>query len=104
VAVQAARRTPRRSCVACREQRDKRQLIRLVHDAAGVHVDPTMRAAGRGAYLCGQASCWERALRGRGLDHALRTTIDPGDREVLGQFARELDTGAVATAEKDGRP
>jgi predicted RNA-binding protein YlxR (DUF448 family) len=79
-------------------------LIRLVHDVAGVHVDPTMRAPGRGAYLCGRTSCWERALRGRSLEHALRTTINPDDREALGQFARELDSGAVATAEKGGRP
>jgi hypothetical protein len=43
-----------------------------------VLIDPTGRLAGRGAYLCRNAACWDVAGRKRALEHALKTTI-PAD-------------------------
>lgn len=49
-----------------------------------VQVDLGARLPGRGAYLCGQRQCWERALgRGEMLGRALRTTLAPDAREAL---------------------
>jgi len=63
----------------------KRQLIRLVRQPEGVLVDPTGKAAGRGAYLHNQRSCWERGLKGA-LGHAFKTELSAGDRERLMAF------------------
>ncbi len=65
---------PIRTCIACRTQRPKRELIRIVRTPEGeVHVDPTGKAKGRGAYLCPDVTCWERVLkRNTILSHALK--------------------------------
>lgn len=92
---------PTRTCVACRRAGDKRTLVRLVRTADGaVVVDPTGRAPGRGAYLCAERPCWERAVQRRVLHHALRTTLDPENQAELlthaGRFDREITTNTPA--------
>src|SRR5262245_5869115 len=64
---------PSRMCLGCRQVRPKGRLVRLVRLRSGVVVvDASARAAGRGAYVCPDAKCVERALiRGR-LAHAFR--------------------------------
>lgn len=82
----AVRTPPQRTCVACRATDAKRSLTRLVRSADGrVQHDPTGRLPGRGAYLCDDRACWERALgkSGGALAHALRTTITEDDRATL---------------------
>lgn len=81
---QKPRKTPLRSCVACRTTSDKRALVRFVRFATGeVACDPTGRQAGRGAYLCGQQQCFERARKGRLLDRALKAKLSEGDYQRL---------------------
>ena len=81
---QRRRHIPRRTCVVCRVTADKRSLTRLVRTPdAGVYVDPTGKRSGRGAYLCSQPSCWDRALETDVLEKALRTTLTDEDRERL---------------------
>jgi predicted RNA-binding protein YlxR (DUF448 family) len=62
--------------VACRTPRDKRDLVRVVRTPQGaVTIDPTGRLAGRGAYLCRDAACWDLAGRRRALEHALAVQL-----------------------------
>ncbi len=86
MAKQAVRRrhVPQRTCVVCRTTGDKRSLTRLVRTPdEGVRIDPTGKRAGRGAYLCDQGSCWERAAASDVLERALRTTLTDEDRARL---------------------
>ena len=48
----ARKHRPQRSCVVCREKKDKRALTRLVVIDERLQVDVTGKAKGRGAYLC----------------------------------------------------
>lgn len=75
---------PERMCVACRQKFEKRQLKRIVWstDNNTLIVDGTGKANGRGAYLCDNTACWERATRTDILDRALRRSLD--DRVKLG--------------------
>ncbi len=82
---QSGRHVPQRTCVACRQVRGKRQLVRLVRTAAGVEVDPGGRKAGRGAYLCDAAECWQTGIAGGYLERVLRTAISRENRERLAQ-------------------
>ena len=85
------RHVPERTCVACRQEAAKRELIRIVRTPEGRGaVDPTGKRAGRGGYLCRARSCWELALNRKVLDHALKTTVGPEDLAVLTEFARAL--------------
>ena len=78
------RRVPQRTCVGCRTVQPKRQLVRLVRQADGsVMIDPSGKAAGRGAYLHDRATCWAQALRRRSLDQALKTDLTEADRARL---------------------
>jgi predicted RNA-binding protein YlxR (DUF448 family) len=70
-----AARAPRRTCVVCRSTTAKRTLHRIVRSPAGtVAYDPTGKAAGRGAYLCGQPACLDQAVRRRSVQRALKVT------------------------------
>lgn len=80
---------PQRTCVGCREVLSKRTLIRVVRTPEGVRIDPTGKAAGRGAYLHDQRSCWERGLRGT-LASALKTELTQQERDDLAAFAASL--------------
>ncbi|MBX3070009.1 MAG: YlxR family protein [Thermomicrobiales bacterium] len=82
--------TPQRTCIACRDKTAKRTLIRIVRTPEGdVQVDPTGRANGRGAYLCDDPACWQRALKSTALEHALKVTLDAGAKERLRDFANQ---------------
>ncbi len=78
-------RVPQRSCVACRQVRGKRQLVRLVRTGAGVEVDPGGRKAGRGVYLCDDAECWQSGVAGGRLERTLRMVISRENRERLAE-------------------
>lgn len=71
------RKQPQRMCVACREMKDKRGLLRVVKSPDGViAIDATGKAPGRGAYLCADAACLKRAKKAHNLEKALKTRID----------------------------
>ena len=75
---------PQRTCIACRETKDKRDLIRVVRTPAGDFiVDPTGKANGRGAYLCRQTSCWEKGLQKQRLAQALKVNLSAAELAEL---------------------
>src|SRR5262245_10225643 len=82
---------PQRMCIACRDRSAKRALVRIVRTPEGtVEIDPTGKRNGRGAYLCENRPCWERALSGRMLADALKTDIDDQTRAALRAHAEQL--------------
>ena len=65
--------------MGCREEADKRGLIRLVRGPDGtVRTDLTGRAAGRGAYLHQNAACVRQARKRRALERALKAQVPEG--------------------------
>lgn len=85
------RHVPQRTCVGCRQVLPKRTLIRVVRSPQGVRVDPTGKAAGRGAYVHDQRACWEIAIKGS-LSHALKTELTEEDRAALIEFMQSLSS------------
>ncbi|NLZ70522.1 MAG: YlxR family protein [Clostridiaceae bacterium] len=66
------KRQPLRMCVCCRERDEQRNLMRFVVSDGEVVPDPTGRAPGRGAYVCGKPECLEAVLKKRRLGQALK--------------------------------
>lgn len=92
---------PQRTCIGCRQSTGKRALVRVVRTPdAGVVIDPTGKRAGRGAYVHADPTCWETALKGR-LEHALKTTLTPAERETLQAYAQSLPLIPPAVVESD---
>ena len=66
-----------RSCIGCREKKEKYELIRIVcNKDKEIKVDFKQRLNGRGAYICKNENCFEKAQKGNKLKNALRTNID----------------------------
>lgn len=85
-----AKHIPARSCVACRETKPKRELVRVVRVRDDrVEVDRTGKKNGRGAYLCPVQECWEMGHKRKALNHALSMTVSPDNWEELFAYARE---------------
>lgn len=78
------RKTPMRMCVGCREMQPKKSLIRVVRSPEGeVSMDPTGRKAGRGAYVCKNAQCLQKALKQKQLERAFSCTLGEETHKAL---------------------
>jgi predicted RNA-binding protein YlxR (DUF448 family) len=78
------RKKPQRSCIACRTSGEKRELIRFVRTEEGkVFYDASGRRAGRGAYLCKEQQCFDKARKNHLLDRALKVKLDNDDYDRL---------------------
>ncbi|MDO4582133.1 MAG: YlxR family protein [Bacillota bacterium] len=66
-----------RMCVACRQLKERRQLIRLVRTPSGqVLIDDSGKQAGRGAYICRDGECLRKARKAKSLPRALKCAVD----------------------------
>lgn len=79
-----AKKSPTRTCIACNTAADKRELLRVVRSPEGdVSFDAGGKKPGRGAYLCYDEECFEKAASKRLLDSKLRVKLEPEDYERL---------------------
>lgn len=78
------KRSPQRTCIACRDKADKRNLTRIVRTPEGqVEVDSTGKKNGRGAYVCDKLKCWERIANSHLLNQALKAEISDEDKALV---------------------
>lgn len=89
--------------MACRRSRTKRELVRLIRTESGVEIDTTAKKEGRGAYLCPELTCWEKALKGVALDKALRGPLSRDDRERLLAESRKILKEMTGAEGQQGR-
>ena len=76
------KKIPMRQCLGCREMKPKRELIRVVRSPEG----------GRGAYLCKNSGCLEKAIKGKALERAFSAVIPEEVYEkLLGEMEAEHD-------------
>jgi len=81
---------PLRLCVACRERRPQRELIRLGLGAGGQLAVATFGPrSGRGAYCCPQTSCMEKTVSKRLFTKSLRAPAPVADAARLLREMRE---------------
>ncbi len=68
---------PQRTCIGCNSKKNKNELIRIVKDKEGnISIDKTGKAAGRGAYICDNIECLERAIKTKKIDKAFEMKIN----------------------------
>ena len=71
-----AKKVPVRLCLGCREPKAKNDLLRIVRTSDGIiQVDLKGKLSGRGAYICKNRSCFDRAFRSKALDRSLGVTV-----------------------------
>ena len=95
------KRVPLRKCTGCAEMKPKKELIRVVRapektDENGVvsggeiSLDLTGKKPGRGAYVCRNAECFEKARKARRFERSLGCQIP---ESVYDEMSEKLSAG-----------
>lgn len=85
----AEKKIPMRKCLGCNEMKPKKELIRAVKSPEGeISLDLTGKKSGRGAYICPNKACFEKARKGKRFERALDTKIPDS---VYDSMAQQLD-------------
>ncbi len=72
------KKVPMRTCIACRTEKPKKEMLRVVRNAAGeIRLDFTGKLPGRGAYVCGSAACIGKLKKYRLLNKAFSADVPP---------------------------
>lgn len=70
------KKKPARTCMACNEQKEKQELLRIVRSKEGViEVDLTGKKSGRGAYICKNLECLEKVIKTKRLERVFEKEI-----------------------------
>lgn len=85
------KKVPLRTCIVCHKALSKKEMIRVVRTPEGVvELDPTGRKNGRGAYICGRMEGFERAMKTKAFERALKVQLSADDRDRLRQQFAEI--------------
>ena len=91
---------PLRTCIACRDTKTKRELLRVVRTPDGhVLIDASGKKSGRGAYLCAKLSCWQKALKEKRLEQQFEIEISEEDHKGLDEYIATLPQDAILPAQ-----
>ena len=84
----AQKKIPMRQCMGCSEHKPKKELIRVVHSPEGeISLDFTGKKAGRGAYICKNVKCLQKAAKSRRMDKSFGCEIPD---EIYSKLEAEL--------------
>ncbi|MBO6053891.1 MAG: YlxR family protein [Oscillospiraceae bacterium] len=78
------KKIPMRQCLGCREMKPKKELCRVVRSPEGeISLDLRGKAPGRGAYICPDRNCLERARKSKALSRAFDTAVPDAVYDAL---------------------
>lgn len=82
------KKIPERMCTGCMEMKAKKELIRIVRSKEGeISVDLVGKKPGRGAYICKNIECLEKAVKTKRLEKNLEVKID---EEIYNKLREEI--------------
>lgn len=86
------RKVPIRMCVSCREMKPKKELVRVVRSPEGeISIDDERgKKPGRGAYICRNSTCIEKAKKNKILERTLNQKIED---EIYDMLIHEMNEG-----------
>ena len=85
------KKIPLRMCTGCMEMKPKKELIRVVRSKEGeVSVDLTGKKSGRGAYICKDTECLEKAFKAKRLSRNLDIPISD---QIYERLKEEVNNG-----------
>ena len=83
------KKVPSRVCIGCRQAKSKKELIRIVNNKEeGFSIDNTGKKAGRGAYICPDVECLNKAFKDKALEQSFKEKIDV---EVKDRLLKQLE-------------
>lgn len=86
------KKIPQRTCIGCGLKKDKKELVRIVRTPEDtLQLDPTGRMNGRGAYVCRDTACLDKALKKKALQRSLKEEISEDVILKLKEEFKQLD-------------
>lgn len=83
------KKIPMRMCVGCQQMKEKREMMRVLKMQDGSFcIDATGRKNGRGAYLCKQSECLQKAIANHGLERSFKMSIP---KETVAVLKEEME-------------
>lgn len=71
------KKIPQRTCMGCNEKKDKKDLIRVVKSSDGeINIDKSGKMPGRGAYICDNIECLEKAVKTKRIERVFESKIE----------------------------
>lgn len=87
-----SKKIPMRQCVGCGQMNEKRSMYRVIRTQEGEFLlDKTGRKNGRGAYVCPNEACLQKAIRSRGLERSFKMQIPKEVYETLEEEMKNSD-------------
>lgn len=78
------KKLPQRKCLGCNTVKLKQELVRIVRSPQGeVALDRSGKKPGRGAYVCPNKECIEKAITGKSLEKSLGMSISEDIKKAL---------------------
>ena len=71
------KKIPQRTCIGCNTTKNKNELIRIVKNKTGeIQIDKTGKMDGRGAYICDNKECLEKAIKTKRLERTFDIKVE----------------------------
>lgn len=87
------KKIPQRQCVGCGENKNKKDMIRIIKTNENeIFLDDTGKKNGRGAYICKTGECLAKAIKTKGIERSLKTTIPQDVYDVLLKEMKEIES------------
>lgn len=87
---------PQRSCVICRTQKNKNELLRIVRNKENIiKIDEKGKESGRGAYICYNMNCLKKAKKTKKLEKSLESKIDENIYLEIEEIIKNKNGGEV---------
>ena len=90
---------PTRRCIGCMESKPKKDLIRIVvFEEDSVRIDLSGKANGRGAYLCPNPECIEKAKKKKAFARNLSISVTDNDiKQIENEIAEIINKNTQRT-------
>lgn len=81
------KKIPMRTCIACRQSKPKRELVRIVKFGEDISLDLTGKKNGRGAYVCNDEECLKKLKKQKLLNRTFSCQVeDETYQRILEEF------------------
>lgn len=81
-----AKQIPLRQCIGCRQMKAKSELVRIIKTPDNeICLDKTGKMNGRGAYICLDDDCYNKAVKSKGIERSLKMAIPEEIYEAIGK-------------------
>ena len=81
-----AKQIPLRQCIGCRQMKAKSELVRIIKTPDNeICLDKTGKMNGRGAYICLDNNCYNKAVKSKGIEKSLKMAIPEDIYETIGK-------------------